>query len=61
MRDLPPRRRSPAPAWTRPITERLTPAVKALVLIQTVLFLFYVMVREMRPVFEAHSSFTSTR
>ena len=54
MRDLPPRRRSPAPAWTRPITERLTPAVKALVLIQTVLFLFYVMVREMRPVFEAH-------
>jgi membrane associated rhomboid family serine protease len=54
MRDLPPRRRSQAPAWTRPITERLTPAVKALVLIQTVLFLFYVMVREIRPVFEAH-------
>ena len=54
MRDLPPRRRSSAPAWTRPITERLTPAVKGLVLVQTLLFLFYVMVREIRPLFEAH-------
>jgi membrane associated rhomboid family serine protease len=54
MRDLPPRRRASAPAWTRPITERLTPAVKALVLIQTVLYFFYVLVREIRPLFEAH-------
>jgi len=54
MRDLPPRRRTPAPAWTRPIAERLTPIVKALVLIQAVLFLFYVFVRDAQPLFRAH-------
>ena len=54
MRDLPSRRRPPAPAWTRPIAERLTPIVKALVLIQAVLFLFYVFVRDAQPVFRAH-------
>jgi membrane associated rhomboid family serine protease len=54
MRDLPPRRRAPAPAWTRPIAERLTPTIKALVVIQTVVYLFYVLVREVRPLFEAH-------
>jgi membrane associated rhomboid family serine protease len=54
MRDLPPRRRSAGPTWTRPISERLTPAIKALVVVQTVLFLFYVIVREVRPLFEAH-------
>jgi membrane associated rhomboid family serine protease len=54
MRDLPPRRRAPAPAWTRPIAERLTPTIKALVIIQTVVYLFYAVVREVRPLFEAH-------
>ena len=54
MRDLPPRRRAPAPAWTRPITERLTPTIKALVVIQTVVYLFYASSREVRPLFEAH-------
>src|SRR5258708_29704420 len=54
MRDLPPRRRAPAPAWTRPITERLTPTVKVLVVVQTVVYLFYALVRESRPLFEAH-------
>jgi membrane associated rhomboid family serine protease len=55
MPDLPPRRRSSAPPqWTRPITERLTPAVKILVIAETAMFLFYVMVKELRPVFEAH-------
>jgi membrane associated rhomboid family serine protease len=54
MRDLPPRRRAPAPAWTRPITERLTPTVKALVLIQAVVYLFYVFVEQLHPFFERH-------
>ena len=54
MRDLPPRRRAPAPAWTRPITERLTPTIKALVVIQTVVYLFYVVVREIRPAARGH-------
>ena len=54
MRDLPPRRRAPAPAWTRPIVERLTPTIKALVVIQTVVYLFYAVVREIRPLVEAH-------
>ncbi len=54
MRDLPPRRRAPAPAWTRPIVDRLTPTIKALVVIQTVVYLFYAVVREVRPVVEAH-------
>ena len=54
MRDLPPRRRAPAPAWTRPIAERLTPTIKALVVVQTVVYLFYAVVREVRPLFEAH-------
>jgi membrane associated rhomboid family serine protease len=38
----------------RPITERLTPAVKALVIAQTVVFCFYAVVREARPLIEAH-------
>jgi membrane associated rhomboid family serine protease len=54
MRDLPPRRRAPAPAWTRPISERLTPTIKALVVIQTVVYLLYAVVRELRPLVEAH-------
>ena len=54
MRDLPPRRRTSAPAWTRPIADRLTASVKALVLIQTVLYLFYLFVPQVHPLFDAH-------
>jgi membrane associated rhomboid family serine protease len=54
MPDLPPRRRSSAPAWARPIAERLTPTVKALVVTQAVLYFFYALVKEARPVFEGH-------
>lgn len=54
MRNLPPRRRAPAPAWTRPIVERLTPTIKVLVVIQAVVYLFYAVVREVRPLVEAH-------
>lgn len=54
MRDLPPRRRSPAPAWTRPVTERLTPAITALVVAQTAVGLFYGAIKPIQPFFEAH-------
>jgi membrane associated rhomboid family serine protease len=45
MPDLPPGRRRPSspwgsPSWTRPIRERLTPAIKALVIIETLVFAF---------------------
>jgi len=43
MRDLPTRSR-PRPAWTRPISDRLTPAIKVLVVASTLLFLFYLFV-----------------
>jgi membrane associated rhomboid family serine protease len=54
MPDLPPRRRPSSPSWTRPIAERLTPAIKALVIAQSVLFFFYVFVKETREFFAAH-------
>jgi membrane associated rhomboid family serine protease len=54
MRDLPPRRRTSAPAWTRPIADRLTATVKALVVVQTVLYLFYLFVPQVHALFEAH-------
>jgi len=38
----------------RPVTERLTPAVKILVIVQAVVFCFYALVREARPFIEAH-------
>ena len=54
MPDLPPRRRSSAPAWARPIAERLTPTVKALVVTQAVLYFFYLFVKESHPLFDRH-------
>ncbi len=54
MRDLPPRRRAPAPAWTRPITERLTPTIKALVVVETLVYFFYVFVERAQPLFKTH-------
>ena len=54
MRDLPPRRRPTAPAWTRPITERLTPAVKVLVIVETLVFFFYAFVERLQPFFREH-------
>ena len=45
MPDLPHGRRPPqnwgSPSWTRPIRDRLTPAIKALVIAETVIFAFY--------------------
>jgi membrane associated rhomboid family serine protease len=54
MPDLPARRRHPAPTWTRPISERLTPAIKALVLVNTVVYLFYVFVAPLRVLLAEH-------
>ena len=61
MPDLPSRRRSPTsksrggqPSWTRPLTDRLTPAIKALVIADAVLFAFYIFVREVRGPFMEH-------
>ena len=39
MPDLPHRRRRQRPAWTEPIVQRLTPAIKALVIVEAFLFL----------------------
>jgi membrane associated rhomboid family serine protease len=38
MPDLPHRRRRQRPAWTEPIVQRLTPAIKALVIVDALLF-----------------------
>jgi membrane associated rhomboid family serine protease len=55
MRDLPPRRRSsPAPAWTRPVTERLTPAITALVVAMAAVGAFYGTIKVSQPFFVAH-------
>jgi membrane associated rhomboid family serine protease len=53
MPDLPARRRGP-PGWTRPITERLTPVIKGLILTMVVIYAIYVFVREARPLLETH-------
>jgi membrane associated rhomboid family serine protease len=55
MPDLPPRRRPPVrPSWSQPIAERLTPAIKAFVIADAVLYALYVFVREARPPMMAH-------
>src|SRR5450432_138007 len=43
MAELPRRRRPPPPAWTRPLLERLTPTVRALVILVTLSYLFFVL------------------
>lgn len=47
-------RRSPPPAWLGRITGRLSPTVKTLLIVDTVIYLFYVVVRESRPFMELH-------
>jgi membrane associated rhomboid family serine protease len=42
MPDLPRRRRPERPSWTGPIVQRLTPAIKALVIADALLFLVFV-------------------
>src|SRR5512140_3348047 len=42
--------RHPAPAWLRPITERLSPTIRNLVVAESALFGLYVMAVPLRPV-----------
>jgi membrane associated rhomboid family serine protease len=50
----PPRRRSGPPSWAEPIIERLTPTIKALVLVNVVVYVFYVFARPARSFMVAH-------
>jgi membrane associated rhomboid family serine protease len=53
MPDLP-RRRPSRPSWSEPIAERLTPAIKAFVITDAILYAFYVFVRQVRAPMIAH-------
>jgi membrane associated rhomboid family serine protease len=54
MPDLPPRRRPARPTWSQPIAERLTPTIKAFVIVDALIYALYVFVREIRPAMMAH-------
>jgi membrane associated rhomboid family serine protease len=54
MPDLPQRRRKGRPSWTDPIADRLTPTIKVLVVSNALIYFFYVFVRPVRPLVEAH-------
>jgi membrane associated rhomboid family serine protease len=54
MTDLPYRRRTARPSWMEPIMARLTPAIKALVITISFLYLFYVFVPAAEPLMAAH-------
>ncbi len=54
MPDLPPRRRSSRPPWSQTISERLTPAIKAFVIVDALLYAFYVFVPQVRPAMTEH-------
>jgi membrane associated rhomboid family serine protease len=54
MPDLPHRRRRQRPAWTEPIVQRLTPAIKVLVIADALLFFFYVLAAPAEPLMETH-------
>jgi rhomboid family protein len=47
-------RRGSDPSWMRPITDRLSPVIRALVVIEAVLFLFYVVVKPAQIFFHEH-------
>jgi membrane associated rhomboid family serine protease len=54
MPDLPRRGRPVRPSWTAPIAQRLTPAIKALVITDALLYFLFVFVREARPLILSH-------
>src|SRR6266545_8060880 len=54
MPDLPRQRRRPRPSWVEPIAQRLTPAVKALVVIDALVYFFYLFVPAARASMTAH-------
>ena len=49
-----PRRRPPPPAWTRPLVDKLTPTVRALVIVVTLGYLFFVFVPPLDDFLLAH-------
>ncbi len=51
---MPQRTYRPTPAWMRPIAERLSPAIRNLVVVQAVLFGFYVMAAGLRVPISRH-------
>jgi membrane associated rhomboid family serine protease len=54
MPDLPRGRRPQRPSWIQPIAARLTPAVKALVVVNALLFFFFLFVQAARAPMIAH-------
>jgi membrane associated rhomboid family serine protease len=54
MANVPPRRRPPGPEWLRRITDRMTTTVKAFVIADIVIYLFYVLAPNVRGFVEAH-------
>lgn len=54
MQTSPPRRGAPTPAWLGRITGRLSPTVKTILIADTVIYLFYVVVRQSRSFMEQH-------
>jgi membrane associated rhomboid family serine protease len=47
-------RRGTDPSWMRPITDRLSPVIKLLVIVDALLFAFYVVVKQAQPFFQLH-------
>ena len=54
MPDISSRRRRSGPAWLGRITARFTPTIKTLVIADTIIYLFYVVVRQSREFMEMH-------
>ena len=54
MPDISSRRRRSGPAWLGRFTGRLTPTIKTLIVVDTVIYLFYVVVRQSREFMEMH-------
>jgi membrane associated rhomboid family serine protease len=46
--------RNPAPAWMRPITERLPPTIRNLVIVQAVMFGLYILANPLREPISSH-------
>src|SRR3954447_15100977 len=54
MPDLPRRRSPQRPSWTAPIAERLTPAIKAMVIADALIFFFYVFAKSLQGPMREH-------
>src|SRR4051812_23541132 len=51
-------RRGTDPSWMRPITERLSPVIKFLVIADALLYAFYIFVEKAQPFFDQHLALT---